>query len=170
MPDLVDEQERHMRSTLKDRFPTFQSIMSLALGQEDSERRKLTVELVNKTFRYIGDLMTDGDNCPTMIYLIDAWSVTLPAEHRDMLEEREPVALVVLAHYAVLISLTPEVWHLNGWPALLINRIAAVLGKEWVEFLRWPQDMISGDKFETAGASASPKPRSRHLIYVLRSA
>lgn len=38
-------------------------------------------------------------------------------------------ALVILAYYAVLISLTPEVWHLNGWPALLINRIAAVLGR-----------------------------------------
>lgn len=163
MFDLVDEQEEQMRSTLRDKFPTFQSVTSLALGQEDPERRKVTLELIDKTFRYIGHLMTDSDNHPTLTYVIDAWSVTLPAEYRDMLKERRPVALVILAYYAVLISLASDVWHLNGWPALLIDRITAVLGTEWSGFLRWPQEMIfGGDRPEQTARKAHVASRLKN--------
>ncbi|KAI4768371.1 hypothetical protein D6C77_08992 [Aureobasidium pullulans] len=149
MPSLVDEQEEKMRSTLKDKFSTFQSVTSLALGQENPERRKVTLKLVDKTFRYIAHLMADGHIHPEMIYLADAWAVTLPVEYREMLEERRPVALVLLAYYAVLISLTSDIWHLDGWPTLLIDHIAAVLDPGWSEFLRWPQEVIQQNSSST---------------------
>ncbi|THX09116.1 hypothetical protein D6D13_06149, partial [Aureobasidium pullulans] len=111
---------------------------------------------INMTFRYIAHLMDDGYNYPTLVYLVDAWSVTLPTVYREMLEERKPVALVILAYYAVLISLTPEVWHLDGWPTLLINRIADILGPEWSEFLSWPQEIIfGGDRSHQTAPKAS---------------
>lgn len=156
IPDLVDDQEEEMRNSLKDKFTTYSSINALALGQEDPERSKVALQTVDKTFRYIAHLMDDGYNYPTLIYLVDAWSVTLPTVYREMLEERKPVALVILAYYAVLISLTPEVWHLDGWPTLLINRVADVLGPEWSEFLRWPQEMIfGGDRSHQTAPKAS---------------
>ncbi|CAD0052791.1 unnamed protein product, partial [Aureobasidium pullulans] len=156
IPDLVDDQEEEMRNSLKDKFTTYSSINALALGQEDPERSKVALQTVDKTFRYIAHLMDDGYNYPTLIYLVDAWSVTLPTVYREMLEERKPVALVILAYYAVLISLTPEVWHLDGWPTLLINRIADILGPEWSEFLRWPQEIIfGGDRSHQTAPKAS---------------
>jgi hypothetical protein len=145
VPDVVDKPEKEMRSTLRAKFPTYRSVHSLALGQENSKRREVTLTLVDKTFAYIGHLMTASQDQPTFVYLIDAWSVSLPDEFREMLVERRPVALVILAYYAVLISLAPDIWYLNGWPALLINRITTVLGLEWAEFMHWAQGMILGE-------------------------
>ncbi|KAI5201488.1 hypothetical protein E4T38_06078 [Aureobasidium subglaciale] len=143
IPDIVDDMEEEMRQSLKSRFPVYSSVKSLALGLEDAQRRQVCVELIEKTFRYIAHLMSDGHKYPSLIYLVDAWSVTIPAEYREMLEERRPVALIILAYYAVMISLASEVWHLEAWPTLLINRITETLGKEWEEeFLRWPRKMI----------------------------
>jgi hypothetical protein len=145
VPDVVDKPEKEMRSTLRAKFPTYRLVHSLALGQENSKRREVTLTLVDKTFAYIGHLMTASQDQPTFVYLIDAWSVSLPDEFREMLVERRPVALVILAYYAVLISLAPDIWYLNGWPALLINRITTVLGLEWAEFMHWAQGMILGE-------------------------
>ncbi|KAG9558555.1 hypothetical protein KCU77_g2729, partial [Aureobasidium melanogenum] len=80
---------------------------------------------------------------PTSAHLIDQWAVKLPPVFKDMLVERKPIALIILAYWAVLTSINPRPWHLKGLAEVLIARIQDILGEEWAEFLRWPRERVT---------------------------
>ncbi|KAI0382708.1 hypothetical protein F5Y04DRAFT_42180 [Hypomontagnella monticulosa] len=54
----------------------------------------------------------------------------------------EPLALVLLAHYAVLLGTMSECWFLEGWPQHLISAIDDLLGSEHKPWLRWPREQV----------------------------
>jgi hypothetical protein len=60
----------------------------------------------------------------------------------DMCSAQHPIALIILAHYAALLSLSQGLWFLRRWPSVLLGRIRERL-KDWEAFLQWPMEMIS---------------------------
>ncbi|KAF2716985.1 hypothetical protein K431DRAFT_234090, partial [Polychaeton citri CBS 116435] len=48
--------------------------------------------------------------------IIMAWPNQLNPQFPDLLECREPIALLVLAHYAILLSTRRKLWWLRKWP------------------------------------------------------
>ena len=91
---------------------------------------------------------------PTSAYLIDQWVVQLPAVFKDMMVERRPIALIILAYWAVLTSINPRPWHLRGLAEVLIARIENILGEEWTEFIRWPKERVKENAREIQDTSA----------------
>lgn len=83
-------------------------------------------------------------------HLINAWPSNLKSEFWELLEARAPVALLVLAYYAALISLRPRLWWFKHWPQLLLKKIETSLGEEWREALAWPKRIV--DRLIPAGA------------------
>ncbi|KAG9593900.1 hypothetical protein KCU77_g1741, partial [Aureobasidium melanogenum] len=134
--------ENRIRANLASEFPTYAMVRSLAFGQDDADRRKCCLETIEDIFTFIGALTHHAEDYPTSAYLIDQWAVKLPPEFKDMLVERKPIALIILAYWAVLISMNPRPWHLRGLAEVLIARIEDILGEEWAEFLRWPRESI----------------------------
>jgi hypothetical protein len=59
----------------------------------------------------------------------------------DLCETRHPVALVILAHFAVLMSLSRGVWFTQCWPQLLVKDIREKLDG-CGDVMRWPVDMV----------------------------
>ena len=137
-----DCHEDQIRANLATEFPTYPMVRSLAFGQEDAERRKCCIETIEDIFTSIGALSQHPEGYPTSAYLIDQWIVKLPAVFKDMLIERRPIALIILAYWAVLTSINPRPWHLRGLAEVLIARIETILGDEWAEFLRWPKGKV----------------------------
>ncbi|KAI5273458.1 hypothetical protein E4T47_03374 [Aureobasidium subglaciale] len=138
-----DNKEDSVRATLASEFPTYSMVRSLAFGQEDTERRKCCLETIEDIFTSIGAVLQHPEDYPTSAHLIDQWVVRLPNEFKDMLVERRPVALIILAYWAVLTTINPRPWHLRGLAEVLITRIENILGGEWAEFLRWPREKIA---------------------------
>jgi hypothetical protein len=134
--------ENQIRATLGSEYPTYSMVRSLAFGQEDAERRKCCLETIEGVFTSIGALSKHPEDYPTSGYLVNQWIVTLPPVFKDMLVERRPIALIILAYWAVLSSINPRPWHLRGLAEVLIARIETILGDEWAEFLRWPKDRV----------------------------
>ncbi|KAG9741114.1 hypothetical protein KCU73_g9016, partial [Aureobasidium melanogenum] len=120
-------------------------VRSLAFGQEDADRRKCCLETIEDIFTFIGASMHHPQDYPTSAHLIDQWAVKLPPVFKDMLVERKPIALIILAYWAVLTSINPRPWHLRGLAEVLIARIQDILGEEWAEFLRWPREQVMGN-------------------------
>jgi hypothetical protein len=134
--------EERVRTSLASEYPTYSMVRSLAFGQEDAERRKCCIETIEDIFTFIGALSQHPEDYPTSAYLIDQWVVKLPPVFKDMLVERRPIALIILAYWAVLTSINPRPWHLKGLAEVLIARIETILGDEWAEFIRWPKDRV----------------------------
>jgi hypothetical protein len=84
-------------------------------------------------------------------HLIHVWPSVLKPEFWEVLEAKAPVALLVLAYFAALMSLRPNLWWFQLWPKLLFDKIEESLdGEQWREALAWPKRLI----YHTAASTA----------------
>ena len=60
----------------------------------------------------------------------------------EMLEQRTPVALCILAHVAAVAHLSSDAWWLAGLPQSLFVQIEASLNETWTEILAFPRSII----------------------------
>ena len=144
---------------LEQEYPTLRSLKAIALHQSTEERRHACTHAIDVLFLYIAILRSNSEDHPCS-KLILSWMVEVQTPYMEMLSERNPFALVILAHYAVLMKTRPRAWHIVGWPAELLNYIEGHLetnwdGEEWTDLLRWPQAQIGGTKVSTPATVSS---------------
>ena len=83
---------------------------------------------------------------PDVPHAISGWHVVLPSEFADVLRDRRPEALVILAYYGVLLHRARRYWICGGNGAVLVRAIARQLGPEWGPVMRWPIDVIDRER------------------------
>lgn len=74
--------------------------------------------------------------------LIWAWPVLLSGVYTDLLQRRQPEALIILCHYAVLLHQRRSVWFVGGAGRMLIESVTKSLGSYWKHWLDWPNEVI----------------------------
>ncbi|KIW83873.1 hypothetical protein Z517_03119 [Fonsecaea pedrosoi CBS 271.37] len=67
-----------------------------------------------------------------------AWPALVPSEYVDLLRHRQPEALIILAHYAVLLHRCRDLWLFGDSGRFLIESICRDLGSQWQEWLKFP--------------------------------
>jgi hypothetical protein len=70
------------------------------------------------------------------------WPVQVTQEYLDLLKDRDPVALILLAHYCILLLPLEGNWYMSGYSKRLLTRIYNQLDEEWRPWLRWPLEEI----------------------------
>lgn len=73
----------------------------------------------------------------TIVYI---WPGSVSQNFVELIYERDPRALVLLAHYCVSLKRSNHVWHLRGLGTGLLENIWDVLGKEWRPWIQWAID------------------------------
>lgn len=68
------------------------------------------------------------------------WAFRIPVRFFDLVQERQPFALVLLAHYAVILHHLREAWWMGQWGNRLLKEIIDHLDPEWRELMTWPID------------------------------
>jgi len=76
--------------------------------------------------------------------LIQTWPMHVDPLFLEMCDSMDPVALIILAHYAVMVHTRRNVWFFERWPPVLLRDLEQRLGHEWREYLEWPRSMIFG--------------------------
>jgi hypothetical protein len=89
-----------------------------------------------------GRISYDG---PSENQFIFGWLYRIEREFVACVKNREASALLVLAHYAVLLN--EEVirtgWYVEGWREHIIARVGEMLvGEECREYMRWPMEQV----------------------------
>lgn len=69
--------------------------------------------------------------------LLLSWQIQLPAEYLDLLDERAPEAMIILAHYSVLLHHQRDEWTVGSAGIRMIHAIRNVLPLEWHPWLWW---------------------------------
>lgn len=71
-----------------------------------------------------------------------SWPISLGKAFVERLRNGEPVALVVLAHYAAMVRCyEKDAWYLNGWSEAVSGVVKVALaaaGEEWRQWIQWP--------------------------------
>jgi hypothetical protein len=71
----------------------------------------------------------------TAVYI---WPVQVSQDYLDLLKDRDPAALILLAHYCILLEPLDSHWYMNGYSKRLLSRIYNQLDQEWRQWLYWP--------------------------------
>ena len=61
------------------------------------------------------------------------WPVVVPDGFVDMLVNRRPEALVLLAHFAALLHSCRDLWIVGDGGRFMVESISQYLGSEWAE-------------------------------------
>lgn len=136
--------EQSVESTLAERFPELKTLQALVMHYvEDEDQKAATQRAVHRLFVAMGTL----DDTPvdhSSVSLVQRWAIESDKRFIDLCESRHPVALVILAHYGVLVNKRSKTWFLRRWPQLLSQSIGKELqGSHWAQHLDWPNLEIS---------------------------
>lgn len=74
--------------------------------------------------------------------VVQEWLVRVSYSYITLLRQRHPEALVVLAHYAVLLYYARDYWAVGDSGQFLITSISSHLGDYWAEWLIWPKQAL----------------------------
>ncbi|KAK8022828.1 hypothetical protein PG993_013595 [Apiospora rasikravindrae] len=72
------------------------------------------------------------------------WPVRCPAKLGELIRKRSPPALVTLAHYAVLLHLSRDLWQVGPVAPRFLQVISDVLGTRYDARLAWPRAVVWG--------------------------
>ncbi|KAE8453290.1 hypothetical protein EG329_011357 [Mollisiaceae sp. DMI_Dod_QoI] len=72
-----------------------------------------------------------------------SWPIRVRDSYIAMVSQQKPEALVVLAHYCLLLNKIDHFWFMAGMSRHLLQTIHRTLGKEWEIWIAWPlQDLV----------------------------
>lgn len=87
----------------------------------------------------------------TSLTLLVGWAIRAPGKYLEDLNESNPFALVVLAHYCVFMHLARENWCVGPWGRIVLQEISQILPPEWHGHIEWALEQVS------TGTNQSPQ-------------
>ncbi|KAG7054449.1 fungal Zn binuclear cluster domain-containing protein [Colletotrichum scovillei] len=89
-------------------------------------------------------------SAPVEFRAVFLWPILMTSDYLDMLRRRHPAAMVVLAHYCVIVHMAePFCWFLNGWARSLVSLISQHLAATpWADLMAWPVEIIGVGGYE----------------------
>ncbi|MCJ1471504.1 hypothetical protein MMC13_000143, partial [Lambiella insularis] len=93
------------------------------------------------TVSYIGTIsqaINDGEVPLQIARRIMGFPILAPTLFTELLEQRQPRALVILAHFFALTVGTTEVWWIGYTGRREVGGIQSILPEEWKPLMKWP--------------------------------
>jgi hypothetical protein len=79
----------------------------------------------------------------SMLHLVIGWIYRLPEPFILRLENKEPLALIILAFWSILLKYMKSSWLFLGWDEHVILGIRASLAEELHKWIEWPINVIN---------------------------
>lgn len=79
---------------------------------------------------------------PLQTHVALAWPALISFEYLQMLRQRRPEALVILAHWAVFLHYDREFWMFGDSGRVLMESTSKYLGSYWDDWMAWPKSVL----------------------------
>lgn len=89
-----------------------------------------------------------------VILVVYGWPIQVPEAFFPMVKDQKPEALIVLAHYSLLLNKVNRLWYIRGMSRRLLKTIHSKLGKEWESWITWPLQNLVLTEFEDHGEAS----------------
>lgn len=113
-------------------------LVSLATAETDVKLTWYSSALLSLCRAFVRATAAKERGAFTMWTAVNIWPARISMEYLDLLAAREPAALVLLAHYCVLLEPLEQAWYMSGFRKRLLSRIYWQLEEEWRVWLEWP--------------------------------
>lgn len=125
-------------------IPGYTHLRCLAFGLERETDRKACFKAIDFTIGAVS-LIQQRNDVSMSRRLVTSWPMETGTTFHELLSERRPVSLVIIAYYAVLLKTGAGLWWVGRLPEALIEQVMQSLGEEWADFISWPISVIQGN-------------------------
>jgi hypothetical protein len=125
-------------------IPGYTHLRCLALGLERETDRQACLKALEITLGAIS-MIQQREDVSMSRRLVSSWPMETGITFHELLSERRPVSLVIIAYYAVLLKIGAGLWWVGNLPEALIEQVSTSLGAEWADFISWPRSVIQGN-------------------------
>ena len=85
------------------------------------------------------------------------WPVIIPQGYLTLLNMRRPEALIILAHYCIILHHLDDYWWMSGWARHIVDNIDREIPDDWRYWIQWPKSVITvPEKVWTNGTLPDP--------------
>ncbi|KAH8427035.1 Zn(II)2Cys6 transcription factor domain-containing protein [Aspergillus melleus] len=81
---------------------------------------------------------------PTSMTLAAGWAIRSPPAYLNNLQNREPFALVIHAHYCAFLHIARENCFIQFWGSAVLRDIWHILDSNWKQHIEWPINEVFG--------------------------
>ncbi|KAJ0421493.1 hypothetical protein BJY00DRAFT_109623 [Aspergillus carlsbadensis] len=100
---------------------------------------------LSRSFAYLRKKYPDASAITTWD-ILRVWPMEVSMEYMALLQQGHPGALILLAHYCVLLRYMERYWYFEGQAGALLRAIRGRLGGRWRGSLEWPVGVVLGDQ------------------------
>jgi hypothetical protein len=134
--------EESVLPSLATRYPQLPELERLIAEELDAEYQTSALDATQRLFTGIAFLDTTACD-HSSASLIHRWPVDSSDAFLELCLARHPIALVIVAYFAVFISKRTNLWFNERWPWLIINSVdRALKGSRWEQFIEWPRQYV----------------------------
>lgn len=109
----------------------------------ESSRATTGIELLNNT-QLSKDQTPQRAKCSNYLSLSFGWLFEIPFGFVELLEQRRPAALIIFAHFSLLLHNAPKFWWNEPISAKIVKAVVAVLPREYHRWIEWPMCEVLG--------------------------
>ncbi|KAE9368775.1 hypothetical protein N431DRAFT_307463, partial [Stipitochalara longipes BDJ] len=139
-PELANAADPEANAKLR----ALSQLWDLTSGKFDAD----DVEVLGETLALLIEAyglvaLSSSDREIDMILVVYAWPIKVPEAFFAMVKGQKPEALVVLAHYSLLLNKVDQLWYMQGMSRRLLHTIHGKIEKEWERWITWPlQELV----------------------------
>jgi hypothetical protein len=82
------------------------------------------------------------DGVDSEYHVAFAWLYRMSDSFLDRLQQRDPVPLIIYAHFVVLMHEMEQFWYMKGWTHHAMGGVYEALGSEHTAWIRWPMAQV----------------------------
>lgn len=152
LPYLIDRMNPPFRSSRKQFVPPEKQSREFMTALEDLETLNKTTVPAEEQGYYAHAIKLLSWEFSTMVLLPSdfeqtlRWGSAIDEEYIKLLRLGRPMALVILAHYCVLLYHDTKSWCLVGWAETVFRAIKGALNEPWTHCLIWAEDAMNVDR------------------------
>jgi hypothetical protein len=131
------------------------SVLLVSGGQEEDVH--ICCGAVNLLRKLFAMTATPGQtmSIKTIAY---SWPAQLPDRYFVLVGDLMPQALVVLAHYTVLMKMIGHFWYMDGCAEGIMKQCRQNLDGKWLRHIEWPLSIVSADSTQSGSSGTLKHP------------
>jgi hypothetical protein len=108
---------------------------STADADGNSATYSLTIRGLKECFKRVSSKGSDNG-------MALSWPIIVGPAYIALLASRQPMALLILAHYAIILDGIKDIWWAGGWGKQLVEDIDRMVDDDWKTLIAWPMAKV----------------------------
>ncbi|KAL4946926.1 hypothetical protein BDW69DRAFT_205171 [Aspergillus filifer] len=134
---LSDEFARHFQQ-----LDEVQTMISALPSEEDKALYTHSINDLICSFKSAYREIEERNHPTSLMSHTMGWTFRQTEDMIDKLEGRDPIALVILAHWAILLYFMRDIWFMQGWDRHIVRGIRACLPEAFYAWVEWPEEVV----------------------------